>query len=380
MKILYLITKSNWGGAQRYVYDLATSFHAKGAETVVAFGGKGELEERLKQADVPTATLAKLGRDISLSKEIASAKEIYSLIRSEKPTILHLNSSKASGIGAVVGRLLGVPRIVVTVHGAPFREDRPYIARKMLYLFTWLTCLFAHKVITVSKQDEADIGAMFFIKKKIATVYLGLTYESARERTVPKGKEVRIVTVGEFTKNKGHIYGLQAAELLKQKGIPFSYTIIGEGEDRKKLEEYVAMKQLEDVVTLPGYQDARSILHNYDLYLLPSIKEGLPYILLEAGKASLPVVATITGGVPEIIRHEETGLLVHPKDVEGLASSLETMITNRKHAKVLGQNLHSHIVQNFSYSKMLVETAKVYGLIEGKAIAHARKLSTGDKK
>jgi glycosyltransferase involved in cell wall biosynthesis len=372
MKILYLITKSNWGGAQRYVYDLATSFEAKGVECVVAFGGDGELKERLEQAKVRTISLPSLGRDISLLREFRVVKEMYHLIKNEKPKILHLNSSKAAGIGAFLGRLAGVPLVVVTMHGAPFREDRPFVAKKLIYFFTWLTCLFAHKIITVSKQDEADIGAMFFIKKKVTTVYLGITYEPARERTVPKSKEVRIVTVGELTKNKGHLYGLQAIELLLQRDVLFSYTIIGEGEDRKKIEEYIAMKQLGDNVTLAGYQDARSVIHNYDIYLLPSVKEGLPYILLEAGKASLPVVATITGGVPEIIRHEETGLLVQPKDVEGLSRALETLIHDRKRGRALGQSLHSHIVQNFSYSKMLVETAKVYGLIEGKAVKNGK--------
>lgn len=368
MKILYLITKSNWGGAQRYIYDLATSFEAKGSDCVVAFGGAGDLKKKLDTSSIRTISLPSLGRDIYLMKEFRSMYDIYSLIKRERPDVLHLNSSKAAGVGAFLGRVLGVPLIVTTMHGAPFREDRKFFYKGLIYFFTWLTCLFSHKVITVSKQDEADIGAMFFLKKKVITVYLGINYEPAKERTITKGKEVRIVTVGEFTKNKGHLYGLRAIELLKQKGVLFSYTIIGEGEDRKKIEEYIAMKHLEDVVILPGYQDARSVLHNYDLYLLPSVKEGLPFILLEAGKASLPVVATITGGVPEIIRHDETGLLAQPKDSEGICDALESLINNRKHAKELGQSLHSHIVQNFSYSKMLVETAKVYGLIEGKAV------------
>lgn len=368
MKIAYLITKSNWGGAQRYVYELATSFKTKGVDVVVAFGGDGVLKERLDAQAVRTVSFESLGRDISIRKELAVVKELYQFIKNEKPDILHVNSSKAAGVGALIGRITGVPLIVSTMHGAPFREDRRFFVKKLIYFFTWVTCLLSHKVITVSKQDEADIGAMFFIKKKIATVYLGVAYEPAQERTVPKGRETRIVTVGELTKNKGHIYGLHAIDLLKQRDVPFTYTIIGEGEDRKKLEEFIAMKQLDDVVFMPGYQDARSVLHNYDLYLLPSIKEGLPYILLEAGKTMLPVVATITGGVPEIVRHEETGLLVQPKDIESMASSLERMIRDRKYGKSLGQTLHSHIVQNFSYSKMLVETAKVYGLIEGKAV------------
>lgn len=372
MKILYLITKSNWGGAQRYVYEVATAFEAKGIETVVAFGGEGELKDRLQSSGIRTVSLMSLGRDISIKKEFEVFKEIYTLIRNERPDILHVNSSKAAGLGGLVGRLLGVPLIVMTMHGAPFREDRKFFAKRAIYFFTWITCLLAHKVITVSKQDEADIGAMFFVKKKVSTIYLGIAYEAALERRTPKGRDVRIVTVGELTKNKGLVFGLHAVDLLRQKGVPFSYTIIGEGEDRVRLEEFIAMKQLRDVVSMAGYQDARTVLHEYDLYLLPSVKEGLPYVLLEAGKTMLPVVATITGGVPEIIRHEETGLLVQPKDVEGMALALERIILDRKYGKLLGQSLHSHIVQNFSSSKMLVETAKVYGLIEGKAVKMGR--------
>lgn len=367
MKVLYFITKSNWGGAQRYVYDLASSFSAKGIECVVAFGGDGSLKDKLEASRIRTISLKSLTRDISFTKEFFVFQEMRTIIKREKPEIIHLNSSKAAGIGALAGRLCHVPHIVVTMHGAPFREDRRFLTKKLIYLLTWFTCLLAHKIITVSKQDEHDIGAMFFVKHKVSTVYLGLTYEPKLLRTTPKGREVKIVTVGELTKNKGHFYGLHAIELLRDRGVPFSYTIVGEGEDRKKIEEYIAMKQLNNVVTLLGYQDARSILHEYDLYLLPSVKEGLPYILLEAGKVSLPVVATITGGVPEIIRHEETGLLAPAKDIEGLARSLEVLIHDRKYAKHLGQQLHSHIVQNFSYSKMLVETARAYGLIEGKA-------------
>ena len=106
------------------------------------------------------------------------------------------------------------------------------------------------------------------------------------------------------------------------------------------------------------------------MFLLPSVKEGLPFVLLEAGKVSLPVVAAITGGVPEIIRHEDTGLLTQPKDAEGIAISLERIIRDRKYGKLLGQNLHSHIVQNFSFSKMIVETARVYGLLHTKNKDH----------
>jgi glycosyltransferase involved in cell wall biosynthesis len=123
------------------------------------------------------------------------------------------------------------------------------------------------------------------------------------------------------------------------------------------------------VVTLHGHVvGVADTLRDFDLFLLPSVKEGLPYVLLEAGKAMLPVVTTTTGGIPEIVRHEETGLLVQPKDTEHLTKELRRLIVDRKYAKKLGQSLHGHVVQNFSQAKMIVETAKIYGLIEGNAV------------
>lgn len=364
MKILYLITKSKWGGAQRYVYDLATTFSTKGHTVSVATGGYGDLVNKLKSQKIPVYIMSNLVRDVRIIAEIKAFKEIYKFIKDTKPDILHLNSSKAAGIGALCGRLLGVKCIVFTLHGAPFREDRARTVKKLIYFFTWITCLFAHKIITVSKQDEQEIGRMFFLKKKVSTIYLGLVYDDLPGRTVPKSRKTHIVTIAELHRNKGLIYALSAIEGLRSEGLDVVYSIYGEGEERKTLEEFIAIKQLGDVILLHGHMTGiADKLHDFDLFLLPSVKEGLPYVLLEAGKAMLPVVTTTTGGIPEIVRHEETGLLVNPKDVENLTKELRRVIVDRKFAQKLGQSLREHVVQNFSHSKMLVETAKVYGVI-----------------
>ncbi|MCF7843951.1 glycosyltransferase family 4 protein [Candidatus Gracilibacteria bacterium] len=364
MKILYLITKSNWGGAQRYVYDLATTFSSRGHFVSVATGGKGDLINKLRAQNIPVHLISNLVRDVRLVAEIKSFAEIYKLIKKQNPDILHLNSSKAAGIGVICGRLLGVKNIVVTLHGAPFREDRPLVVKKLIYFFTWLTCLFAHKVITVSKQDEHDISNMMFLKSKVTTVYLGLVYEGLPERTVSKTRKTHIVTIAELHRNKGLIYALSAVNNLHNEGLDIMYSIFGEGEERGTLEEFIEDNELKDVVILHGHvTGVADRLHDFDLFLLPSVKEGLPYVLLEAGKAMLPVVTTTTGGIPEIVRHEDTGLLVYPKDVKCLTEELRRLIIDRKYAKKLGQSLREHVVQNFSHSKMLVETAAVYGLI-----------------
>lgn len=366
MKILYLITKSNWGGAQKYVYDLATSFASYGHDVTVAFGGSGELSERLIQADIRTLSLDSLVRDISLIKELKTSFRLYSILRDERPDVLHANSSKAGGLGALFGRLAGVRTVVFTVHGAPFREDRPLPIRVVMYFFTWLTCLFAHKVIAVSNRDAHDVGRMPFVRNKVSMIYPGVVFNGQNaERSAPKTREVHLLTVAELHPNKGYRFGLEAINQLYKKGLPVRYTIFGEGQDRKWIEDYIKSHKLEQVVTLRGHDsNLHKELPNYDLFVLPSVKEGLPYTLIEAGRAMLPVVSTVTGGIPEIIRHEETGLLVKSKDVTQLALGLERLVTDRKLAKQLGIRLHSHVVQNFSHAKMITETAKVYGLIK----------------
>ena len=104
-KILLVITKSNWGGAQRYVYDLATNLPRDRFEVIVACGGSGTLITRLKESGVRVIPLGKLGRDISLGDDLGSFFSLLRILRTEHPDILHLNSSKAGGLGALAGRI-----------------------------------------------------------------------------------------------------------------------------------------------------------------------------------------------------------------------------------------------------------------------------------
>ena len=131
-KILFVITKSNWGGAQRYVYDLATHLPKEEFEVAVAFGGTGEvgasaglLEVRLREAGVRIIFLTTFARDIGILREFSAFFELLRTIRAENPDVLHLNSSKAGGLGALSGRIAGLRRIIFTAHGFAPNELRP---------------------------------------------------------------------------------------------------------------------------------------------------------------------------------------------------------------------------------------------------------------
>lgn len=363
MKILYVITKSDWGGAQKYVYDLATNFRSLGNEVAVCFGGKGQMYSKLlEHDDIKLYPLETLQRDISITKELTSLYELYKVFKENKPDTLHLNSSKVAGLGALIGRVCGIKNIVVTIHGAPFREDRNYFSIFVIRAITWVSCLLAHRVIAVSQKDEFDLARLPFVRKKTKTIYLGLPYEAPVEKKKKTSRETNIVTIAELHPNKGLLFAVSAVEALIKKGYHVTYTIIGEGMSRSDIERMIHLRELGEHVKLLGHiPNASTLLSEYDIFLLPSVKEGLPYVLLEAGKHMMPVVATITGGVPEIVVHGKTGLLVHPKDGKGLTEELERMIQEKAQAKKMGQELHAHVISNFSHSKMITQTAQMYG-------------------
>ena len=300
-KILFVITKSNWGGAQRYVYDLATSL-PKEFEPVVACGGGGVLVERLRAENIRVVEVPSFQRDISLLKEILAFFFLWKLSRDEKPDVVHLNSSKAAALGALAARLAGVPNIIFTVHGWPFGEKRNVLAKVLIWKISWLTALFSHKVIVVSDFDLHTAQRMPFVGGKTVRIYNGIDPNmqfgsgDMVRRAFPAGVKIT-GTIGELNKNKNHIALIEQAKSDSSMYV----AIVGEGEDRPMLESKIKEYGLENRVRLFGFVPASEVLRGFDTFALPSLKEGLPYVLLEAKAAGLPIVATRVGGVGEIL-------------------------------------------------------------------------------
>lgn len=301
-KILFVITKSNWGGAQRYVYDLATSLPSAEFEVSVTFGEPGQLAEKLQKAGIATHPILSLQRDVSIRADVKSFFELLRLFRTKKPDIVHLNSSKAGGIGALAARLAGVPRIIFTAHGWPFWEQRNLFSRLIIYLFSWITALLSHAIIVVSDYDLRVAKKMPFIGRKTVRIYNGIhspfilgTGEKIRNIFPPNARVTG--TIGELTRNKNQIALIEQARLTPSLFV----AIVGEGEERPKLEAKIKEYGLENRVKLFGFVPASEALRGFDVFALPSIKEGLPYVLLEAKAAGLPIVANRVGGIGEII-------------------------------------------------------------------------------
>src|SRR3989338_9048192 len=153
MKILHIITKSNWGGAQKYVFDLAVYNKAQGNIISVALGGNGILKEYLDREGIKTYSINSMNKNINVSKDIFSLRKIFHIIKEEKPDIVHLHSPKAAGLGAFASKLLGIKKIIYTVHGFTWNENISIYQKINIAFFIWITMLLSTHIIILGEKD-----------------------------------------------------------------------------------------------------------------------------------------------------------------------------------------------------------------------------------
>lgn len=372
IKILYLITKSNFGGAQRYVFDLATNLDPEKFDIAVALGGEGELKNKLESAGIRVISIPSLQRDLSLKKEFRSFLDIYQIVKQERPRVLHINSSKAGGIGAFIGRLCGVPNIIFTSHAWAFNEDRPSWQKPVLKFFHWLTVFLSHRTITVSNAVKGQMNWPL-VQHKMFTVYNGLPeidfLDKAKARTAlakrapsvaEHASDIWTGSIGELHPVKRHDVMIEAVANLVATGHQIRHLVIGDGELKEQLTKLIAEKKLTEHVFLLGRIDnAASYLKAFDIYVQPSRSEALAYTVVEAAQAKLPIVASRVGGIPEIITHLESGLLVDKENVPELQAALETLLKEANLATTYATAAKERGTL-FSMSKMVSETCAVY--------------------
>ncbi len=377
-KILYVITKANWGGAQRYVFDLALSAKVAGFEPIVAYGQEGELTIKLRAAGIPIIPLVGLGRDVSVGADRAAYSNLKKTIAEQRPGILHLNSSKAGALGALAGRQAGVPKILFTAHGWAFNEDRSLLQKIFIWFGHYATVLLAHRTIAVSRATLRGARYMPFVAHKLVLIPLGISEpeflprEEARTQLAAKmsiqGEGVLwIGTLAELTWNKGVHHLIRAAGELKRRGAKFILCVLGEGEERKFLETLIEEQGLQSEVRLPGFvSDGRQYLRAFDIFALASHTEALGYALIEAGYAGLPVVATNVGGIPEVVDNGISGLLVPTANPAKLAEALASLVKNAQTRLSYGEALGAAVRQRFALTRMCQQTLALY-LPAGKA-------------
>ena len=372
-KLLLVVTKSNFGGAQRYVFDLATNLPRDRFEITVAFGpaadGKpGRLAKLLDEKGVRTLLIPELGRDIDLWGDLSALRALYRLCKSEQPDIVHLNSSKAGGLGALAGRLAGV-KTVFTSHGLAFDEKRGRLAAFAIRCATWATMLLARRTIAVATDTFERAKHLPFLHDRITLIHNGiltpnfLSPADARREMRTLDPDIPedtlwIGSIGELHPNKDYATAIEMMSYLESDA---HLVVLGEGELRDQLRAHAEASGVISRVHFLGFiPEAARYLRAFDAFLLTSRKEGLPYVLLEAGYGYLPVVASDIAGVRDIILHNFTGILVRSGDAHRFSEAIEKVLGDATLARSLSDELLKRVQKSFSLETMIEKTARAY--------------------
>ncbi len=368
-KILYLVTQSKWGGTQRYVYDLSVNLK-NDFDIVVAAGGYGELLARLGRQKVKTRRASYLARSISPLKDVLAFRKIREIIKVENPDIVHTNSSKAEILGNLAAALLG-KKFVFTAHGFVFNEPMNSLKRRF---FVWLE-RFANrkteKIICVSDFDrKAAISWRIASEEKFITIRNGLKLEDYNQNVgsyADKRGKVIVGTLANLEPNKGILYLAQAAAMLPL-GLrdKIEFQVAGEGPQRADIEAYLRKKKVENFSLLGFLDNPDNFLRYLDIFVLPSVKEGFPYALLEAMAAGKAIIASRVGGVSEMIEDGRNGILVKPANPSQILEKIIFLFENPNSRAELGVQARKRCFREFTLDKMLAMTRSVYEKILGR--------------
>lgn len=369
-KILFIITQSEIGGAQRYVALAGNWLKKNGYDVLVATGGKQAI------GNLETINLKHLKRSPNPLSALLVIREIYQLIKKEKPDTLFLCSTMAGVLGSIAGSLAKMfhvsgskLHVLYRIGGWAFNDPRPFWQKKLIIFFERFASRYKDKIIVNSQYDfQTALDNKITKEEKLVKIYNGinsdeinfLSREAAREKLDLANGRIVVGAIANFYKTKGLACLIEATHLLCSmfQAPSFKLVIIGDGKERPILERLIEKHNLKDKVILAGrIKNAAIYLKAFDLLVLPSLKEGFPWVILEAMAANIPIVATKVGAIPEVLENEKSALLVAPNNPAELAKKIQDLLENPGKAKILAENAQAQL-SHFTCEAMMQQTEK----------------------
>ena len=366
MRILYVITLPDIGGAQTHLLEVACAMQKSGHDVQIVAGKYGWLTEQLAIKGIEISVIDELVREISLKKDLATVHKIRNIIKKWHPDIVHCHSSKAGIVGRIAAFIEGVPSIF-TAHGWAFTEGIPFFKRVIYSLVERVMLNFTAYVLCVSEYDKALAEKWFLSKSpKLLAVHNGIkdTFYVKLHKDVLCTGVLKLIMVGRFSLQKDHLLLIRAVEKINNE-YPNSVflTLVGDGELFEGAEQYVNTHGLKNVISLLGERiDINELLVQNDVFCLISNYEGLPISIIEAMRAGLPVIASDVGGNNELVKDGLNGFLVERGNSEQLVERISFLLEHKEILRELGQKSREFYLKEFSAEQMMKRISQAYSI------------------
>ncbi len=373
IKVAHIITRMVKGGAQENTLYTVKHLAPRKYDTYLIsgppLGGEGSIEDRIP-SQVNFIKIEELVRPIHPCKDIIAFLKIFLLCLREKFDIVHTHTSKAGILGRWAARLSGTRIIVHTPHGHIFYGYERELSAAFYAWVERITAWITDVLITLTERGkiehlERGIGSA----EKMKVIYSGVEIEKfslprdkiSQRRALGLPEEAKIIgCVGRMVPVKGHVHFLEAARVVKEKHPETHFLVQGEGTLRQELVEKAKSLSLSSCCRfLSAATPVQEVFSSLDIFVLPSLNEGMGRVLVEAMATGLPIVASRVGGVPELVKNGVNGYLVPPGDKEALAASILSLLENPSLASRMGEK-GKEMSKNFSAQRMLAQIESLY--------------------
>lgn len=341
INVLQLITGLGMGGAEKVVLDLAKYTSKKDFNTfVVSLSKRDELLKEFLDNKINTTILNKTN---SIKDIFLLIYELNSFIKNKKIQIIHAHMTHSIIIASLLKILNPSLKIVYTSHNL-------FIGSKLREFIIWSLKPFRNKDILFSK----DI-LKYFYKSNFKIIPNGIKINKYN-LDLPKNKQFTFISIGRLETVKNHKFLIELAKDLKDK-YEFKIQIVGQGYLKKELEELIKKYKVENHVELLGLRnDISELLNKAHCFLMPSLWEGLPIVILEAGASSLPIVSTPVGSIPSLLNKDNAYLV----ELNNFKNEIIHILENQELAKEKGKKLLEKINKTYSIEHIIYEHEKIY--------------------
>ena len=382
-KVIHVITRFDKGGSSENTFLTVQGLDKEKYEVILIRGLAEEscmgteeaaaVERNLTEAEksgVKVITIPELVRSIHPLNDLKALFGLIRIFRNEKPYIVHTHTSKAGILGRWAAFFAKIKVIVHTPHGHVFWGYFNKWKTACFILLEILTASITDKIITLTEQEKKDhLRFKIAPDEKFTVIHSGvdLTAFSDARINAPAMREKLgippeafvVGTAGRLTPIKGQRYLLEAAAVISARKPDLFFVFLGDGELAPELSKMATSLGIKNAMFLGWRQDVPEVMSTFDIFVLPSLNEGMGKVLVEAMALGKPIVASDVGGIPDLVIHNHNGLLVPPADVEGLVNSINLLLHDPIKRKEMGDR-GKVIAADYSAEAMIQKIDRLY--------------------
>ncbi|MFC1887395.1 glycosyltransferase family 4 protein [Candidatus Cloacimonadota bacterium] len=362
-KIVHLQVLPILSGVQRISLSIFKNLDREKFELfLICAEPTGDIEPALitetEALGIKVIILKDLKREIGFH-DIRALFKLIKIFREYNFDIIHTHSSKTGFLGRIAGKLSGHRAVIHTVHGIAFHDAESFLNRILYLLLEIFAGFFNDKVVLVNKFYRKKFW--FIPERKLMTIYNSIDFTELKQKQVRNDNRTRLISIGRLDKQKSPMDLLKVIKTISRERSDITIRFVGDGEYFADMKKYIEDNDLQNSVELMGWRnDIPALLSESDIFISSPIYEAFGLVFCEAGYTGLPVISTEVEGIPEVVIHNKTGILVPPRDEAAMREAILYLAENKDIARSMGIEAKKRIEENFNLTRFIKEYSELY--------------------